>query len=252
MIVPINRNTNKVAPSVPIIVTPGFRLDLRKLSGTQFSVAIFDLDGTLVGVRDIKKHADDVLKRALSRVGVGRTTFKDRYEFFFCGAEYVNLLEQWGITSEKQRRSFVEALSAEEYAEKKRLMERGSARLYKDAEILSFLKGKVKLGLVTNASSQATSLEVKYLGIEQCFDCIVSLGDFANHLPPKPDPSGISYCLKTLNEPPSKAIVIGDNLTDVIAGERSGAKTAIILRGRERLPKQKGQAQPRIDFTLEA
>jgi HAD superfamily hydrolase (TIGR01549 family) len=220
------------------------------LSERRFSAVVFDLDGTLVGVDNIKKHADDVLKRALQDLGVGRTSFKDRYNFFFCGAGFVSLLEKWGIISDEGKRSFLEALGREEYAEKKKLMEQGLAWLYKDAAILEFLKGKVKLGLVTNSSSKATLLELRYFKIGHYFDCIVSLGDFSNHLAPKPNPDGIIYCLKTLNQPPSKSIVAGDNLTDVAAGERSGAQTAIILRGKQKLQIRKGGAVPRIDFKL--
>jgi HAD superfamily hydrolase (TIGR01549 family) len=221
-----------------------------RLSDKCFSAVIFDLDGTLVGVDNIKKHADDVLKRALLDLGIRRTSFKDRYEFFFCGVGFLSLLEKWGITSKEGKRSFLNSLSREEYAEKKKLIEQGSVRLYKDAAILRFLKGKVKLGLVTNSSSKATSLELRYFKIGHYFDSIVSLGDFSNHLPPKPDPDGILHCLRTLNEPPSESIVVGDNLTDVIAGERSGAHTAIIQRGKQKIQTGKRGATPRIDFKL--
>jgi HAD superfamily hydrolase (TIGR01549 family) len=220
------------------------------LTEKTFSAVIFDLDGTLVGVDNIRKHADDVLKRALSDLGVERTSIRDRYRFFFCGVGFLALLEKWGITNEEGRKSFLDALSEEEYAEKKKLMEHGSAWLYKDAEVLRFLKGRLKVGLVTNSSSRATSLELGYFKIGHYFDCIVSLGDFGNHLAPKPDPDGIIYCLQMLNEPPSKSIVVGDNLTDVAAGEKSGAYTAIILRGKQKLQTRKGKTTPRIDFKL--
>ena len=233
-----------------IPIFPRSALVLERLSEKSFSAVIFDLDGTLVGVDNIKKHADDVLKRTLSDLDVGRTSFKDRYDFFFCGAGFLALLEKWGITSEESKRSFLNTLSREEYAEKKKLMEQGSAWLYRDAAILEFLKGKVKLGLVTNSSSKATSLELEYFKIGHYFDCIISLGDFNNNLLPKPNPAGIIHCLKTLNELPSKSIVVGDNFTDVVAGEKSGAHTAIIVRGKQKLHARKGESMPRIDFRL--
>jgi HAD superfamily hydrolase (TIGR01549 family) len=214
------------------------------------SAIIFDLDGTLVGVDNIKKHADDVLKRALSYFGVEGTSLEDRYEFFFSGEGFQSLLSKWGITGDLGIRSFLKALAREEYAEKKRLLKQGMAWLYKDTAILEFLKGKVKLGLVTNSSSKATSLELDYFKIRRYFDCIVSLGDFNSSLPPKPHPGGIVYCLKTLNEHPSTSIVVGDNSTDVVAGERGGAHTAIILRGRQKLRTHNQGSMPRIDYNL--
>jgi HAD superfamily hydrolase (TIGR01549 family) len=217
------------------------------------SAVIFDLDGTLVGVNNIRKHADDVLKQALSDLGVSRTRFSDRYNFFFCGAGFLGLLDKWGITSNEQKRSFLDALARQEYAKKSRLIEQGSAWLYKDAAVLESLKGKVKLGLVTNSSLKATSFELQYFKIKQYFDCVVSLGDFFDdHLLPKPDPAGIIRCLERLGTPPSKSIVVGDNFTDLVAGEKSGTRTAIILRGRQRLLTKKGESTPRIDFKLKS
>jgi HAD superfamily hydrolase (TIGR01549 family) len=221
-----------------------------KLKENKFKAIVFDLDGTLVEIDNIKKHADEVLRRTLYQFGVKRISFADRYEFYFCGIRFIDLLQKWGITTEKQRKLFLETLSGEEYVEKKTLIEQGSARLYGDASILDALKGRVKLGLVTNSSAEATSLELNSFRIKQYFDSIVSLGDFTDNLAPKPGPDGIIRCLKCLNEPPARTIVVGDNLTDMEAGEKSGASTALVLRGRQSTRLKKGIDNPRIDFKL--
>jgi len=215
-----------------------------------FSSVIFDLDGTLIEVGDIKKIGDEILRTTLSEFGVKRTSFKDRYEFWFSGGGFLRLLEKWGIRREKKR-SFLEALSDNEYDEKKRLIECGKVRLYEDADVLEKLHEKLKLGLVSNSSPKTVSLELDSFKIRKHFDSILALGDFANELRPKPDPDGILRCLQDLNEHPSKSIVVGDNLTDVLAGVKSGTRTALVVREEQEGSAEKRKATPvKIDFKL--
>jgi len=142
------------------------------------------------------------------------------------------LLRKWGIKGAADRRSFLDTLSSNEYDLKKKLMETGKVRLYDDADILGKLQGKLKLGLVSNSSLKAVSLELQYFELRKYFDSVVPLGDFRNNLRPKPEPDGILHCLNELHNDPSKSIVVGDNETDIIAGEKSGAHTALITRGK--------------------
>jgi phosphoglycolate phosphatase len=216
-----------------------------------FSAVIFDLDGTLIEVEDIKKVGDEILKKTLSQLGVKRTNFKDRYEFWFSGGEFLRLLGKWGFNSQKEKRLFLEALSRNEYEEKKRLIECGRVRLYKDADILGKLHEKVKLGLVSNSSSKTVSLELDSFNIRKHFDSILGLGDFTNNLRPKPDPDGILQCLGELNALPSRSIVVGDNATDVLAGEKSGTRTALVLREEQRgLAERRNMKPVKADFNL--
>nr|MDO8099594.1 HAD-IA family hydrolase [Candidatus Njordarchaeota archaeon] len=218
-----------------------------------FSAVIFDLDGTLIEVENIKKVGDDILKRTLSQLGVKRTSFKDRYEFWFSGGEFLHLLDKWGVSSKKEKRLFLEALSRNEYDEKKRLIECGRVRLYNDADILGKLHEKVKLGLVSNSSSKTVSLELDSFKIRKHFDSILALGDFTNNLGPKPDPDGILQCLQELNELPSRSIVVGDNLTDILAGEKSGTHTALVLREEQGKIAERREMKPiKADFELKS
>jgi HAD superfamily hydrolase (TIGR01549 family) len=196
----------------------------------RFSAVIFDLDGTLIEVEDIKRVGDEILMKTLLEFGVERTSFKQRHEFWFSGGKFLHLLNKWGFRSQKDVRSFLESLSRNEYDEKKRLIESGKVRLYRDADILGQLHRELKLGLVSNSSSRTVSLELDSFRIREHFDSILGLGDFTNNLRPKPDPDGIIRCLEELNESPSTSIVVGDNLTDMLAGDRSGTHTALVVR----------------------
>ncbi|WXG46342.1 MAG: HAD family hydrolase [Candidatus Atabeyarchaeum deiterrae] len=204
-----------------------------------FSAVIFDLDGTLIEVDNLRWVGDELLKRTLRQFGVKRTSSKDRIGFWFSGGGFLLLLRKWGIKDAADRRSFLDILSSNEYDLKKELMGTGKVRLYDDADILGKLWGKLKLGLVSNSSLKAVSLELQYFELSKYFDSVVALGDFRNNLRPKPEPDGILRCLNELHEDPSKSIVVGDNETDIIAGEKSGALTALITRGKRARMKDK-------------
>jgi HAD superfamily hydrolase (TIGR01509 family) len=216
-----------------------------------FSAVIFDLDGTLIEVEDIRKVGDEILKKSLSQFGVKRTSFADRYEFWFSGGEFPSLLEKWGVSSQEDKKSFLEALASNEYDEKKRLIECGKVRLYEDADILGKLHEKLKLGLVSNSSQRTVSLELDSFRIRGHFDSVVALGDFTENLRPKPDPDGILRSLQELNETPKRSIVVGDNPTDVLAGEKSGTRTALVLRRDPGKQGKRSKIEPaKADFTL--
>jgi HAD superfamily hydrolase (TIGR01509 family) len=217
----------------------------------RFSAVVFDLDGTLIEVGDIKRVGDEILQMTLCQSGVEKTSFKDRYEFWFSGGEFLRLLKKWGISSQKDIRSFLEKLGRNEYDKKKRLIECGKVRLYNDADILDILHGKLKLGLVSNSSSRTVSLELDSFGIKAHFDSILALGDFTSNLRPKPDPDGILRCLEELNQPPPTSIVVGDNLTDMLAGNRSGTHTALVVRKGQQEPSKIKKLKPvKVDFEV--
>jgi HAD superfamily hydrolase (TIGR01509 family) len=221
------------------------------LGHQKYTAIIFDLDGTLLRVEDIKKHGDEIIKKTLNDFNVKRTRSEDRIRFWFSGGGFLNLLRKWGIKSESDKRSFLDTLNQNEYNVKKRLIESGKVRPYKDSDILNTLGGDLKLGLVTNSSSKTVSFELSRFNLRKYFTSTIALGDFANNLRPKPDPDGILQCLKEMGEAPSKSIVVGDSLTDIIAGNRSQANTALLIREEKSEKRQNEEpVHARIDFKL--
>jgi HAD superfamily hydrolase (TIGR01549 family) len=217
----------------------------------RFSAIIFDLDGTLIEVDDIKKCGDEILKITLTECGVKRTRFKDRYEFWFSGGGFLRLLKKWGVKSESEKRLFLDVLSRNEYNVKRRLIECGAVRIYNDTDILGWLQGRLKLGLVSNSSLKTVSLELDHFNLRKYFYSVVALGDFTQNLRPKPDPDGILQCMKELGESPPNTLVVGDNLTDVIAGNRSNAQTALTIRRRHKPHILRGTGtHAKVDFYM--
>ncbi len=96
--------------------------------------------------------------------------------------------------------------------------------------VLEGLKGRYKLGLITDGYLPAQELKVKALGLEKFFDCIIyteSLGrDFW-----KPSPAGFEKLLARLNVSAEQCVCVADNLRkDFLAPNKLGFKTIMVVR----------------------
>jgi len=96
--------------------------------------------------------------------------------------------------------------------------------------VLEELKGRYKLGLITDGYLPAQELKVKALGLEEFFDCIV----YTEKLGPeywKPSPAGFQKLLAELGAVASQCVYIGDNLKkDFLSPNKMGFKTVRIIR----------------------
>jgi pyrophosphatase PpaX len=73
--------------------------------------------------------------------------------------------------------------------------------------------------------------------LDPYFDVIVALDHVKQ---PKPDPEAIYVALKQLDSTPEKAIMVGDNYHDILAGKNAGTKTAGVawsMKGKDFLAK---------------
>jgi HAD superfamily hydrolase (TIGR01509 family) len=93
---------------------------------------------------------------------------------------------------------------------------------------LQFLKNQgFSLALVTSASRATTkALEKSFPDIYNKFDCIYTRNDVKLT---KPDPDQLLLALDALNINKDKAAIVGDFITDIIAGKSAGIKTIAIL-----------------------
>ncbi|MCC5810335.1 MAG: HAD-IA family hydrolase [Ectothiorhodospiraceae bacterium] len=83
-------------------------------------------------------------------------------------------------------------------------------------------------GVVTNKPGWLTHPLLRALGLEERCACIVS-GDT---LPcRKPDPAPVSHACELLGVQPSEAVILGDAMRDVDAGQRAGTATLVALFG---------------------
>lgn len=79
------------------------------------------------------------------------------------------------------------------------------------------------LAIVTTKFSGAALIGLDLFDLTKYFDTIVALDDVVNT---KPDPEGIYVAMKKLHV--KKAIIIGDNVTDILAGKNAGVDTIAV------------------------
>ena len=89
-------------------------------------------------------------------------------------------------------------------------------------ELITALRGKTKLGIVSNTTSMtSTQLEIllEPLGLTEGFGCIIATADRGIH---KPDPSPLLQAAEQLGVHPSSCLYIGDVANDRIAAQAAG------------------------------
>jgi pyrophosphatase PpaX len=94
-----------------------------------------------------------------------------------------------------------------------------------------------KIAIVSTKILDTVIKGLKLTKLDPYFDVIVALDHVKK---PKPDPEAIYVALKQLDSTPKKAIMVGDNYHDVLAGKNAGTKTAGVawsMKGKDFLAK---------------
>lgn len=172
---------------------------------------IFDFDGTLVDLDGfIEKYTSDFI------VGNNLTTtlhLKDFYKEINSGT---SSLEPSLIDKFKQNW--------------KERMVNEIPLIAGVAETIKSLKERgVRLGIVSTGYVERLTRILEAKGMSGYFDVLIGKEDVANQ---KPDPEGILKALQRLGTSPEKALYIGDNQVDVVAGKAAGVKTAFLAINR--------------------
>lgn len=90
-----------------------------------------------------------------------------------------------------------------------------------------------KLGIVTTKLSPVVFKGLRLTGLDQFFETVVALDHVEKE---KPDPEPVLKALHLLDSTPERAIMVGDNYHDILAGKNAGTYTAGVawsLKGRE-------------------
>ncbi len=92
------------------------------------------------------------------------------------------------------------------------------------SETLRLLKSRgIKMAIVSTKRHSGIVRGLKFMGIEDIFEIVISLDDVVN---PKPDPEPILLALEGLNATPQEALMIGDNSHDIEGGQNALVRTA--------------------------
>lgn len=85
-----------------------------------------------------------------------------------------------------------------------------------------------KLGIVTSQNGRELAATREHLQIDPHFEVWVSASDTRY---PKPHPGPVEKALDMMGVAPQKAVMVGDNLTDLKAGRASGTQVGAALWG---------------------
>lgn len=174
---------------------------------------LFDLDGTLLdtdemiwaGYRHVfSKYRPDYQLQEKELLEVLGPPLKDIFPRYF--EQDVSLLVA-------EYRAHCATLEAKDYvflfAEVKETLESLHQRGY-------------KMGIVTTKFVQGAKEGLVDFGLDHYFDVIIGLDSVSQH---KPHPEGVLLALETLGVSPENAIFVGDNATDIEAGNQAGVKS---------------------------
>ncbi len=118
-------------------------------------------------------------------------------------------------------------------------------------EVLEKLKGRYKLGLITDGYLPAQEFKVKALGIKKFFNCIIYTEKLGREFW-KPSPAGFQKLLAELNISANQSVYVGDNLKkDFLPANQMGIKTIRIIRDRrihsDSAPSKQAEANYELD-----
>jgi pyrophosphatase PpaX len=179
-----------------------------------FDGFIFDIDGTLTSTNQLIFNSFNFIAKKY----LNRTFTDDEIISLFGPTEDVILKEWCSDKYEEARKDYYKYYSDHH----------GIAGLYDGIkEILHYLKSKdYPIGIFTGKGRDASLITLKRLGVDHYFDLIVTGDDVENH---KPSPEGILKFVNHFGLYPTRVLMIGDSVSDVIASKSAGIKIASVL-----------------------
>jgi phosphoglycolate phosphatase len=186
-----------------------------------YELVIFDLDGTLVDTApDIVK----TIKYILSYFDCKTKTDEEIIRGIGGGARKV-LLKCMGDKGEENIDNAL-VVFRDYYIEN---CAKTSTLYPYVTQLLDFLKDHhIKLALCTLKIREATLRILIDLGLSKYFDIVITADDISI---PKPDPQGILKILEQLNVSANRAVIIGDTMSDIMAGKNGNIETVAVLYG---------------------
>lgn len=204
---------------------------------TRIDAVVFDLDGTLCCYT---LSVGEVLGEALRRTRMAPDALGDLAD---AAVRYWRLWDEVQATlesTERIRLRIIEQLLLERGPDHRdcavrlsdaygAVRDESGIRVFDGVEaLLNELKGRYRLGLLTNGPSDIQWEKIRTLGFGDVFDAIVVAGDVGIY---KPDARVFEMLLDRLEVRASAALFVGDNHElDIVGARRIGMQTAWIRR----------------------
>lgn len=221
-----------------------------------FDFYLFDLDGTLLHLGNIRTYAEEILMETLDRLEAKYPPIRnDIFKLWLSEEGYLNVLKEWGVDEPESFWKFFDEI---DFNKRKILIKEKKAFLYQDVkyvlEKIYHHKDNKKLAIVTNTAHYICEYILDKFNIGKFFHDTFSLGYYNNDQElAKPSPNGILAILDKFDYDPrkSKAILVGDSKLDIIAAKKANISACLIIRNKDRFNRhyEKWDVQP--DFVIE-
>ncbi len=200
----------------------------------KFNIYLFDLDGTLLHLGNIRTYVDQILEETFDILEASNPPEKnEKYRLWSPEEDFFDVLEEWGI---KHPQNFWKVFDELDFKWRKILIEKNQIFLYKDVynTLEKIFKHKeYKLAIVSNAAYYIVDFILDNFKITQYFHETFSLGYYEKDQEfAKPSPKGILTILNKFKFDPreSKAIFIGDSKLDIVAAKKANINACLIRR----------------------
>jgi HAD superfamily hydrolase (TIGR01509 family) len=212
---------------------------MKKLKNRKFEAILFDKDGVLINSIDTCYNAfNDTLKQYGKKI--------------LSKNEYIK--ECWGIKAERNISRIFKELEEKErkkilthYYNRREELEKNTKIYPNTVYVLNSLKGRYKLGIITNTTKKLAEKILTNFSLINYFDIIIG-GDEGN---PKPAPDLIHKASKKLGIETEKILFVGDTKADLLAGKAAGTKTVIITTSESKSNLEKEENIIIIDDIIE-
>jgi FMN phosphatase YigB (HAD superfamily) len=189
---------------------------------------VFDSDGTLFKVDGFIPLFAQIMRKALYQC-TGKYSFmglRDMYPMLSLPlADSIRMIRKMGIEPHDYWGAvFILDLETRERVFGDRI------RPFNDVSVLNKLKGKYKMGILSNTPEQIIEFQLDKAGLNGGMWAGKVCG-FYKSVACKPEVFGFYQLLKQMKLGPREVVMIGDSDVDVEAGKRIGAKTIKIDRG---------------------
>jgi phosphoglycolate phosphatase len=188
-----------------------------------FDAVFFDLDGTLVDSAEDIRHA---LGHAFADIGVDMSA---RLASLVDGSpleEIFAVAVPRGSAADMER--FITSYRRHYETDLVKF-----SRLYpavrETLDALDAMRPRLRLAIATTKRESTARSLADALDIARVFDRIAGSG--ATTIKPKPEPDLLLAIAADLGVTPSRVLMVGDTLRDVISGQRAGMRTAAVTYG---------------------
>jgi HAD superfamily hydrolase (TIGR01662 family) len=195
-------------------------------------VILFDLDNTLIEIKNSHQFFDQIIIDVFDEVGIKAPNLEQR-NLLWRNSDYKTLLRNWNFP-DGDHILFWKIFDKIDFKRRQELYSESKLIMYDDVvDILKRLQEmKVHINIITNTTEEITEFELRVFKISKYFDFICTLGDKQDIC--KPSPEGINIILKSLPNREKISLknvyIVGDASVDIEAGKNAGIKTILINR----------------------